>query len=197
MNIQLMVNTLDLPAVKVVESLDALRAVADSQRHRILCLLINEPLTPTAIAEKLGIARTRVYYHLDVLRKHGFIAVVGERAVVAMIERTYRALARTFKVDRSMLAATAPESAIDDAQASLLERTADDLRNSPHRSSAATEQLAEVLVSRTFLRLAAEDARKLRAALEATLRQFAQRSDDGGDIYEMTVALFPTGGERP
>jgi DNA-binding transcriptional ArsR family regulator len=190
-----MLNKVDLPAVVQIQSLHALRAVADTQRHRILFMLIEEPLTPAAIAQRLNIARTRVYYHLDILKKHGFIAVVEERPVVAVVERTYRALARTFKVDRRMLSATTPESAIDDAQAALLEQAAEDLRATPHTgSSSAADGRAEILVARAFMRLSPADAVAMRDELSATHAKYQARTASDGDDYEYVAAFFPTGG---
>jgi DNA-binding transcriptional ArsR family regulator len=191
MTIQNMLNIGDLPAVAPVESLQALRAVADTQRHRILALLIEEPLTAAAVAEKLRIARTRVYYHLDILKKNGFIEV---RPVAAMIERTYRALARTFRVDRRMLSATTAASAIDDAQAGLLDLTAEDLRASHAAPASGVGRAAETLVARAFLRLDSGDADGLRSELGAVLAKYGARAlFAGGDEYEYAVAFFPTG----
>jgi DNA-binding transcriptional ArsR family regulator len=190
-----MLNIADVPAFAPIESLEAMRAVADTQRHKILFMLIEEPLTPTAIAQRLDIARTRVYYHLDILKKYGFIAVVEERPVAAMVERTYRALARTFKVDRRMLSATAPESAIDDAQAVLLEMAAEDLRARPHAGpSSPGDGRMEVLVARAFMRLSPADAVALRADLSATYAKYQARTASGGDDYEYVAAFFPTEG---
>jgi DNA-binding transcriptional ArsR family regulator len=192
MNVQNMLNK-TIAGSQVVRSLTALRAVADSQRHRILCLLIEEPLTPTAVAEKLRLGRTRVYYHLDILKKHGFIAVVDERPVAAMIERTYRALARNFKVDRRMLSATASESEIDDAQATLLEHVAEDLRESRRAAMSLDNQRTENLVSRTFVRVSESDASALRTELLATFTKYSERSDEAGANFELALALFPIG----
>lgn len=185
----------DLPALAQVNSLQALRAVADTQRHRILAMLIEEPLTAAAVAEKLRIARTRVYYHLDILKKHGFIEVVEERPVAAMIERTYRALARAFRVDRRMLSATSAVSAIDDAQATLLDLTAEDLRASHQAAPVSGEgRAAETFVARAFVRLDRRDGEALRAELGDTLAKYSARAlSAGGDEYEYAVALFPTG----
>jgi len=192
MNIHRMLN-MPLPAVAEVSSLEALRAVSDSQRHRILSLLIRQALTPSQIATKLKIARTRVYYHLDLLREHGFIRVVGERPVAAMIERTYRACAQRFHVDRRMLAAGGPVSAVNDVQAQLLERAADDLRASPEGGDGGGSA-CEVLVSRSFLRLSPRRARDLRAALQSLVEEYAE-SDAQGGAYELAFALFSTQGE--
>jgi DNA-binding transcriptional ArsR family regulator len=180
MNVQNMLNIDDLPAVAEISSLEALRAVSDSQRHRILTLLIHEALTASELAKRLKIARTRVYYHLDLLLEHRFIRVVEERQVAAMIERTFRACARRFRVNRRMLAATSSPSQVNDAQAMLLEHAADDLR-------AAGE--ADVLVTRSFLRLAPKRAAELRAALNALVEQYGNDSGNGTP-YELTMAFF-------
>jgi DNA-binding transcriptional ArsR family regulator len=180
-----MLNIAALPAVAEISSLDALRAVSDSQRHKILSLLIREALTASEIAKRLKIPRTRVYYHLDLLDQHRFIRVVEERQVAAMTERTYRACARRFRVDRRMLAAASSESDVNDAQAAILERAADDLRG----RHATDGGKPEVLVARMFLRLKPARAAALRDALVALVDRYADDGDDG-DSYEMAVALF-------
>src|SRR5579864_2560422 len=178
MNIQIMLDTASLPAEAKVSSLEALRVVSDSWRHRILALLIREALTPSEIAARLKIARTRVYYHLDILREHGFIRVIEERPVAAMIERTYRACAQRFKVDRQMLAAKSSESELNDAQAALLERAADDLR--------ASSSSSDVLVMRAFTRLTKARASELRSEIVALVDKYADStSDDSGDSFEI------------
>ena len=183
-----MLNIAGLPAVAEVSSVEALRVVSDSQRHRILTLLIQEPLTASEIAARLKIARTRVYYHLDLLAEYGFIHVVQERRVAAMIERTFRARARRFRVDRRILAAASSESEVNAAQAALLEHTADDLRSRPDAKPPLGD--SDVLVTRSFLRLTPERARELRAALVALVDEYSDDSDEAAN-YEMTLALFP------
>ncbi|HEY7993980.1 MAG TPA: winged helix-turn-helix domain-containing protein [Candidatus Eremiobacteraceae bacterium] len=162
--------------------------MSDTCRHRILTLLIREPLTPSEVAARLKMARTRVYYHLDLLKEHGFIRVVDERPVAAMIERTYRACARRFKVDRQMLASTSSESELNDAQAKLLERAADDLRVSSSSS--------DVLVMRAFTRLSKARAAELRSAIVALVDEYTSpMSDDSGESFEMAFAFFASEGD--
>jgi DNA-binding transcriptional ArsR family regulator len=194
MNVQNMLNIAEIPAVGQVASLQALRVVSDSQRHRILSLLIREPMTASTIAKRLKIARTRVYYHLDLLQEHGFIRVVEERQVAAMIERTFRACARHFRVDRRVLASGSSEFEVNDAQAALLERTADDLR--AQSAAESVDAQVDVLVTRSFLRLDAQRAAELRSALVALIEEYAS-APSGDDSYEMTLALFPCVQEEP
>lgn len=185
MNVHNMLDTISLPAEAKISSLEALRAVCDTWRHRILTLLIREPLTPSQIAARLKSGRTRVYYHLDILREYGFIRVIEERPVAAMIERTYRACAQRFKVDRQMLAATSSESELNDAQAQLLERAADDLRASSSQS--------DVLVTRSYMRLTKEQARRLRSDMVALVDKYANANE--GDGFEMALAFFASEGD--
>lgn len=189
-----MLNIAEIPALATISTLEALRAVSDSQRHRILTLLIREPLTASEIAKRLKIARTRVYYHLDLLEEHGFIRVVEERQVAAMIERTFRARARRFHVDRRMLASSSSESEVNAAQAALLERAADDLRS--QHVGAEDDDDDGVLVTRSFLRLTPERAAELRADIVALVENYSDACADG-DSYEMTLALFRNEEERP
>jgi hypothetical protein len=123
---------------------------------------------------------------LDILREHGFIRVIEERPVAAMIERTYRACAQRFKVDRQMLAATSSESELNDAQAQLLERAADDLRASSSQS--------DVLVARSFLRLTKAQASQLRSEIVALVDKYAGASE--GDGFEMALGFFASEGEN-
>ncbi len=119
--------------VRSIGHIEALRTVSDTQRHRILTLLIEAPLTAGELADRLGLARTRLYYHLNLLEEHGFVHVVDERIVSGINEKTYRATAQCFKVDRGLLAAVASEPQIADAQAAILEQSAEDLRARSYR----------------------------------------------------------------
>jgi predicted ArsR family transcriptional regulator len=180
-----MLNTdIEVLPVKEIEDLDTLRIITDSQRHHILCLLIEEPLTPSEIAARLKTNRTRVYYHIDLLVKHGMIRVVSERQVLAVTERTYRAVARMFRVNRRLLAATGAKD-LARVQAEILEHAADDAR-------AATDE--DILLSRSFIQLRRGDARKLREEMIALLEKYRDRSDKDGATYEVAMALFDTSG---
>ena len=185
MNSHTMLNTEEVVAVKEIEDLESLRIVTDSQRHHILCLLIDEALTPTDIARRLKINRTRVYYHLDLLVKHGMIRVVSERQVVAIVERTYRAVAKSYRVNRGLLAASVSSEEITRVQSEILEHTADDAR-------CATDP--EILITRTFVRLTPDDARELRAEMIALIDAYQKRSDKNAETYEIAMALFNTRG---
>jgi len=162
-----------------IGDLEALRVVADTQRHRILCALIAEPMTAATITERLSIPRTRVYYHLDLLQRHGFIAVVDVR-IEPIPERVYRAVAASFRVDRKLLGPQ--EQSLNEARSELLEATADDVRKVPPSDD-------ELLVQRAFVRLSARRRKQLRAALVALMKEYSKSESDGTEV-EITVAVF-------
>ena len=180
------VNTSVLPEAPI-RDLESLRALVDSQRHRIVMLLVDEPLTATDLAERLGIGRTRLYYHLGILAQHGLIQIVDTRMVSGITERTYRAVAHRFRVDRALLASRASEAQISDAQASILDEVARDLR--ARAASAKQAEDADVLVSRAFLCLNDERRAELRARLVALLEEY-RSADRDGTVTEIAMTLF-------
>lgn len=187
MNGHMKVNEVDILPSAAIESVEALRVLVDSQRHRMVTLLIAEPLTARDLAERLGIGRTRMYYHLDLLEKHGLIRVVETRVVSGIQERTYRAVARTFRVDRTLLGASSSEPQIADAQAAILDAAAADLRA---RSIAGETKDDDVLVFRSFVRLSDARRRELRQRLSAVLEEYRD-GESRGDETEIALALFP------
>ena len=148
-------------------------------------------MTAGELAEKVGSARTRMYYHLNLLEQHGFVHVVDERLVSGINEKTYRATAKQFQVDRSLLGAVASEPEIAAVQASLLENVAEDLRTRARSGSPAvgTED-ATVLVTRSFLKLSPKRYAKLRAALSALIVAYADAPEADGIDAQLAVAFF-------
>jgi DNA-binding transcriptional ArsR family regulator len=186
MNGEMSVNAEMLDTV-AIQNLDALRALVDSQRHRIVTLLIDEPLTAKELAERLGIARTRLYYHLAMLERRALIRVVETRVVSGVQERTYRAVARTFRVDRVLLASQATEAAVFEAQASILDAVAGDVRARAISSGKSPDD--DMLVSRTFLRLTDDRRRELGSRLAALVAEYRDADADGSET-EVALALF-------
>jgi DNA-binding transcriptional ArsR family regulator len=194
MNVHMQVN--EIAGVAPIEHLETLQVLVDSQRHRIATLLMDQPMTARELAEQLGIGRTRLYYHLDLLQRHGIIRVAETRLVSGIEERTYRAVARAFRVDRTLLAAEASEPQIADAQASILDAMASDVR-ARAESGAATSRVddSDVLVARTFLCLNDQNRRELRERLSALMQEY-RSVDPGGRETELGLALFTTERDR-
>lgn len=72
------------------------RAISSPIRLRILHEAL-EPVTVSDLAERFGVPRTRLYYHVNRLVKDGLLVQVDERMSGARVERIYRAVARMFR----------------------------------------------------------------------------------------------------
>jgi DNA-binding transcriptional ArsR family regulator len=70
----------------VIKDYDTLKAIADPLRAQIVELLINDPLTVSQVAQRLGLAPSKLYYHFGLLEKIGLIAVVETRMVANIME---------------------------------------------------------------------------------------------------------------
>ena len=95
------------PGIRVLDDPEVLRLIADPLRLRILELLRQEPRTVTELAELLGVARTRLYYHVRLLESHDLVAVAETRVVAGITEKRYRVTAYRLSVDRTLLGGTA------------------------------------------------------------------------------------------
>lgn len=174
-------------AFAAIASRQALRVVSDDRRHRMLSLLIQEPLTAADVAARLRLPRTRVYYHLELLAEHGFIRVVEERPAGRRVESVYRAVARNFKVDATLLNQAGP--AVARARPRLLEATLDHLRTrSALRRRAGARY--EPLLARKLVRVDAAGYAELRRRL-AALFDGVDAARSQGQLVELAIALFP------
>jgi DNA-binding transcriptional ArsR family regulator len=176
-----------LPRLRAITTLAALRAVSDDLRHRILSLLITEPLAAHAIAARLRIPRTKVYYHLALLERHGFIAVAERRVVGRQVERIYRATAREFRVATDLI--KGERTGVFRARARILASALDDLRAQATAPPPA-RGTPPALVARKLLHLRPAQLADLRRRL-AALIEAADASQEEGAPVELAIALFP------
>ncbi len=77
-----------------------LRIIADPVRSFMLYSLAPEAKTVRRIAAEVGCPPTRMYYHIQQLEKHGLIFVEKTRVVSGIMEKSYRARARNWILDR-------------------------------------------------------------------------------------------------
>lgn len=82
-------------------------AITDSQtlkvalhplRSRLITALAHEPRTVRELASIVNMAPTKLYYHVKLLQKAGFIAVAGERQIGNLTETSYLCTAKNFTV---------------------------------------------------------------------------------------------------
>src|SRR5438093_9411843 len=86
----------------VIETVAALKAVADPLRLRVLLALAEGPKTVKELAGELGVGPTRLYYHVNMLERNGLITVVERRMVSGIEERRYAGVAKNYTASPSM-----------------------------------------------------------------------------------------------
>jgi len=87
----------------ILTDLEAVKAIADPLRSQIIEVLSPEPLTVNQIAEKLGLAPSKLYYHVNMLEKHGFLKVVDTTVRGNIIEKHYWISAYDYDIEKDLL----------------------------------------------------------------------------------------------
>ena len=118
--------------VFVIKDLETLKVFADPLRNQILELMAVRPMTVTQIADHLGLATSKLYYHINQLEKYGLIRVTDTTVKGNIIEKRYWLTAYECKLDESLCNFTTPQgqASITSSFVSLVETTRDDLARS-------------------------------------------------------------------
>lgn len=186
-----------------IADLDTLRVVADPLRNQIVELLIMEPLTVKQVAERLGLAPSKLYYHIGLLEKHGIIEVAETRMVANLQEKDYRAAAHAFHIAPELL--SFGTSAGRDTLTSLIISTMDTTREDFLRTVQArtlsleqgkSEQLRHAILTRETARVPESRLPEFMDRLETLIKEFsAADSDDDSEPrhnYAFTLAFYPS-----
>ena len=188
--------------VKVIRDLETLRVLTDPLRMRILAALEKEPRTVKEVARLLDIPPTRLYYHMNLLEKHGIIRVVETRVVSGIIEKKYWLTAHNFNVAQDLFSPHSPDAASKGAEfiTALLETLRQDLTALIEQGvvyQVLSEEAPEgpiVRFSKGMKHLTHAQARDLLRRLMALLDEF-DTPDEGAVEYTFVVGLYPTPGE--
>jgi DNA-binding transcriptional ArsR family regulator len=186
-----------------ISDVDALRALSDPLRMRLVELLI-EPRAAKELAALLNIPQTRLYYHLGLLEKHGLIHVVEERVVSGIVEKRYRIAAKNLKIDRALLSMNASDAGTSGEAlvTSMLHSAASDIQRGLASGTLQTGPDASVttrlLLARTIVRLKQADAEAFYERLAALLQEYDGRHEQTDDLkFSLTVALYPVVDDAP
>ncbi|MBL8057117.1 MAG: helix-turn-helix transcriptional regulator [Anaerolineales bacterium] len=185
----------------VIQDLETLKVVADPLRAQVLELLAHEPLTVRQVADRLGLAASKLYYHFGMLEKHGLIRVVSTRLVANVQEKLYRTVAIDYDVDKSLLSFSTPEG--KENITTLVRTTVDATREDILRSfqarafrleQGAAAQPRHVIISRALSRLSDEQAEAFGRRLQALLQEFgaADAAGPAHEAFALTIAFYPS-----
>jgi DNA-binding transcriptional ArsR family regulator len=185
----------------VIHDLETLKVIADPIRNQILDILQFSPQNTKDVADKLGLAPSKLYYHFNMLEKFGLIKVVETRQVSNLIEKYYLAISNYFCVDPTLLNFESSEGKenINSLVGSTIDTTREDLLRSLHARTLQIEQGAvekkrSLILTRNLSNLSDEKAEKFVERLSSLLEDFidADTKDPADQTFAFTAAMYPS-----
>jgi DNA-binding transcriptional ArsR family regulator len=96
--------------VAVISDASAAEITLDPTRARLLAEL-REPASAVGLAERVGLPRQKINYHLRLLEQHGLVELVEERRKGNCTERVLQAAAASYVISPGALDPVAPDPA--------------------------------------------------------------------------------------
>ena len=189
--------------VLMVKDLDTLKILADPLRNQILEILAPRELTVNQIADKLGLAPSKLYYHVNLLEKQGLIQEVDSIVKGNIIEKVYWISAFEYKmVDELCNFGTLEgQQSVMTSMVAPIDATREDMVRSLDARASALENGAEqhprhVTIYRELRVMSDEQADQFTDRLRALLDEFeATENDEAGQgthTRALTVAFYPS-----
>ena len=190
------------PTMKITD-LDTLKVVSDPFRIQILETLVSEPQSVNQVAEKLGLSPSKLYYHVNMLEKHGLIQVVDTTLHGNIIEKHYWVTAYDIRLDESLCCFGAPEDQENVTAVMIvpIDATRQDIIRSIESRKFALDQGAEehprqALIYREVSNLSDEQANEFIKRFKTLTEEFeaASNQESGEDVqtHALTIAFYPS-----
>jgi DNA-binding transcriptional ArsR family regulator len=189
--------------IMMVRDLETLKILADPLRNQILEILAPRKLTINQMAEKLGLAPSKLYYHINLLEKYGLIKEVDTIIKANIIEKVYWISAYECKMDDNLCNFSTPEGqeSVMTAMLAPIDSTREDiLRSLQARVTAldrgAEEHPREVVIFRELRMMTDRTADQFAERIKEVTRDFEEfEGDQGGEDAHMralTVSFYPS-----
>lgn len=186
--------------VHVIDDPAAATVALDPVRSRLLSEL-REPASAAKLADRVGMPRQKVNYHLRTLESHGLVRVAGTRRWGGITERRLVATASAYVVSPSALgpAAADPERELDRLSASYLvalaARAVREVGDLFRRAGEAGKHLATLSADTVIrFRSAKERAafsRELTEAINQLVAKYHDESAPGGRSHRLVLMAHP------
>lgn len=187
--------------VAVIEDPAAAEVSLAPMRARLLAELA-EPGSATTLANRVGLARQKVNYHLRALERHGLIELVEERRKGNVTERVLRATACSYVISPLALAAVQPdpERAPDRLSArwllALASRLVRDVGALLTGATKAQQRVATFALDGEIRFASAADraafAEELAHSVTRLIGRYHDENAEGGRDHRLVVAIHPT-----
>jgi DNA-binding transcriptional ArsR family regulator len=192
-----------MPEVEVIDDPAAAAAAMEPARARLLAEL-TQPASAAALAERLGLPRQKVNYHLRTLERHGLVREADTKRWGGITERRMVATADSYLVSSAALgpAAAEPGRTADRLSASYLlalaARAVREVGALVRKAAKANLRLATLSID-TDIRFRdaqqrAAFSQELAAAIADLASRYHEPSAPGGRWHRLVVVAHPTAG---
>jgi DNA-binding transcriptional ArsR family regulator len=192
------------PSVFLIDDLETLKVMTDPLRIQILELLDPAPQTVNYVAEKLGLASSRLYYHFNLLESIGLIEVAKTRTVNNIIEKYYWVTADDIEIDKNLMLYSSEDGSenIGRVVSATLDATRDDvLRTLQARrynlDHGAEKKDKSMVAIRLKKRLDEATYNEFFSRFQKLIKEFesledVERDDTDMSVLSMTCLLYPS-----
>jgi len=208
-----MTKILPINALFTISDLETLKVVSDPLRMRIMDSIglanqLGELRTVKHLAEELDTPASKLYYHINMLEKHGLIKVAETQIVSGIIEKHYQITAHSIAVDRELLSAGVSKDEKAAAMLSLLDSTLDAARADMVRLVKGIMENETIeakftgkqgQITRENARLTPAQANEFNVRLLTVMEEFREMSVPNGqesNIYAFTLVFTPVLGDK-
>lgn len=192
-------------AICVIDDPASASVALDPVRNRLLAEL-RTPSSAAMLAERVGLPRQKVNYHLRTLESHGLVRVDSERRWGGLTERRLVATASSYVVSPGALGPVAADPAgvgertMDKLSASYLvalaARVVRELGRLLRKSDELGKRLATLSIDTEVRFRSAEDraafSNELTAAVTSLVARYHDEAAPGGRRHRLMVGAYPT-----
>jgi DNA-binding transcriptional ArsR family regulator len=192
----------------VIEDPSAAEVSLDPIRTRLLAELV-EPASATAVAQRLGLPRQQVNYHLKTLERHGLVELVEERRKGNVTERVLQAIALSYVISPAALNGVQPDPSRSPDRLSarwliaLAARLVREVGQLLAGATKARKRLATFGMEGEVCFASAADraafAEELAGAVTALVSKYHDEAAERGRVHRIVIAVHPStdGAEAP
>ncbi len=169
-------------------TIEQARTIADVLRLRLLEYLTREALTVTQLGERVGESPAKVHYHVRELERIGVVRLVETRERGGILEKYYRAVAKSIQIGPDVLRTTP----ISEAEAMLREwfqMIMQEGMRAAMRSLAQREAPEPLTFSNEFFWATTEEFKDVLKQLNAALKPFQTPRTDAG-VQEWSLSII-------
>lgn len=174
-----------------LDRLEQLEALGNPLRVRIL-MVSDDPIGVAELAERLGVPKTRLYYHVNMLVELGMLNPCGQRKSGARVETLYQMAGRNFRAGSGLFDHIEdPRTAAAAATAVIFDPARAEAEVALERRFAGGEKPMSDL-GRGFVRLTPDEAEAFKQRLRDLMEEYGERpSDPSRSTFSFTYSFMP------